>query len=97
MRFLIAFAILFSLPLYAEDDDYGPPITLCLNKHAIPYINTTIPVENIVNGAYKACDGIVNQWNRERTALPKEMNIKQDKDLREMYIRMIEIRRKNKK
>ncbi|WP_410751860.1 hypothetical protein [Citrobacter sp. U14242] len=94
MRFIILFAIFLSVPLHAENTDYGPPIAVCLNKHTIPYINTTIPAEDIVNNAYKACDGIVNEWNNERASLPKEMVIKQDKELRDMYIRMIEIRRK---
>lgn len=38
--------------------------------------------------------GVVDEWNRERESLPKEMVIKQNKELRDMYIRMIEIRRK---
>lgn len=86
--------MLFAIPLHAEDNDYGPPISICLNKHTIPYINTMIPAENIVNDAYKACEGIVHEWNNERASLPEEMVIKQDKEFRDMYVRMINIRRK---
>lgn len=94
MRLLSLFIILFVTSFHAETHDYGPPIAVCLNKHTIPYINTTIPAADIVNDAYKACDEIVDEWDNERTSLPKEMVIKQDKELRESYIRMIEIRRK---
>lgn len=94
MRFITLFTLLFPLPLHAEDHDYGPPISRCLNKHTIPYINTTIPAENIVNNAYQECEDIINQWNNERASLPKEMVIKQNKEFREMYVRMIDIRRK---
>ena len=94
MRLLTLFTIFFAILLHAEEHDYGPPIAVCLNKHTIPYINTTTPAADIVNDAYKACDDIVDEWNNERTSLPKEMVIKQDKELRDMYIRMIEIRRK---
>ena len=94
LRLLTLFALLFAIPLHAEEHDYGPPIAVCLNKHTIPYINTTIPAVDIVNDAYKACGNIVDEWNNERTSLPREMVIKQDKELRDMYIRMIEIRRK---
>ncbi|WP_293567396.1 hypothetical protein [Pluralibacter sp.] len=94
LRFLTLFVLLIAITLHAEEYDYGPPIAVCLNKHVIPYINTTVPAENIVNDAYKACQGVVDEWNDERASLPKEMVIKQDKEFRDMYIRMIEIRRK---
>ncbi|EPB0838657.1 hypothetical protein ACRARI_002295 [Yersinia enterocolitica] len=94
MRFITLLTMLFAISLHAEDHDYGPPISICLNKHTIPYINTTIPAENIVNDAYKACEDIVHEWNNERASLPKEMVIKQDKEFRDMYVRMINIRRK---
>ncbi|MFP9428710.1 hypothetical protein ACJ9N4_00140 [Enterobacter sp. LM3] len=94
LRFLTLFTLLIAITLHAEDHDYGPPISVCLNKHTIPYINTMAPAENIVNEAYKACQGVVDEWNSERESLPKEMVIKQNKELRDMYIRMIENRRK---
>lgn len=94
MRFLALFTMLFAITLHAEEHDFGPPIAVCLNKHTIPYINTTSPAESIVNDAYKACEAVVDEWNNERASLPKEMVIKQDKEFRNMYIRMIEIRRK---
>ncbi|MCK7012692.1 hypothetical protein [Enterobacter roggenkampii] len=94
MRFLTLFILLIAITLHAEEHDYGPPVSVCLNKHTIPYINTMIPAENIVNDAYLTCQGVVDEWNRERESLPKEMVIKQSKELRDMYIRMIEIRRK---
>jgi hypothetical protein len=94
LRFLTLFTLLFAICLHAEDHDYGPPISVCLNKHTIPYINTTTPAEKIVNDAYKACQSVVDEWNNERASLPKEMVIKQNRELRDMYIRMIEIRRK---
>ncbi|WP_242527841.1 hypothetical protein [Enterobacter roggenkampii] len=91
---LTLFILLIAITLHAEEHDYGPPVSVCLNKHTIPYINTMIPAENIVNDAYLTCQGVVDEWNRERESLPKEMVIKQNKELRDMYIRMIEIRRK---
>jgi hypothetical protein len=94
LRFLTLFILLIAITLHAEEHDYGPPVSVCLNKHTIPYINTMIPAENIVNDAYLTCQGVVDEWNRERESLPKEMVIKQNKELRDMYIRMIEIRRK---
>ncbi|MCM7083022.1 hypothetical protein [Enterobacter roggenkampii] len=94
MRFLTLFILLIAITLHAEEHDYGPPVSVCLNKHTIPYINTMISAENIVNDAYLTCQGVVDEWNRERESLPKEMVIKQNKELRDMYIRMIEIRRK---
>ncbi|HID1010464.1 hypothetical protein [Enterobacter roggenkampii] len=94
MRFLTLFILLIAITLHAEEHDYGPPVSVCLNKHTIPYISTMIPAENIVNDAYLTCQGVVDEWNRERESLPKEMVIKQNKELRDMYIRMIEIRRK---
>jgi len=80
--------------LHAEDYDYGPPIPICLSKHTIPYINTASPAENIVNDAYQTCESVVDEWNNERASLPKGMVIMQDKELRDMYIRMIETSRK---
>ena len=94
LRFLTLFILLIAITLHAEEHDYGPPVSVCLNKHTIPYINTMIPAENIVNDAYLTCQGVVDEWNRERESLPKEMVIKQNKEVRDMYIRMIEIRRK---
>jgi len=94
LRFLRVFTLLFAITSHAEENDFGPPIALCLNKHTIPYINTTSPAESIVNDAYKACNGAVDEWNKERASLPREMVIKQNKEFRDMYIRMIEIRRK---
>ncbi|EOX3819926.1 hypothetical protein ACPGBC_004510 [Enterobacter quasiroggenkampii] len=94
LRFLTLFILLIAITLHAEEHDYGPPVSVCLNKHTFPYINTMNPAENIVNDAYLACQGVVDEWNRERESLPKEMVIKQNKELRDMYIRMIEIRRK---
>ena len=94
LRFLTLFILLIAITLHAEEHDYGPPVSVCLNKHTIPYINTMIPAENILNDAYLTCQGVVDEWNRERESLPKEMVIKQNKELRDMYIRMIEIRRK---
>ncbi|HFI2181896.1 hypothetical protein [Enterobacter roggenkampii] len=94
LRFLTLFILLIAITLHAEEHDYGQPVSVCLNKHTIPYINTMIPAENIVNDAYLTCQGVVDEWNRERESLPKEMVIKQNKELRDMYIRMIEIRRK---
>lgn len=95
MKVLFLFAAFFIVPLHAEEHEYGPPITVCLNKHTFPYINTTIPAIDIVNDAYKECADIVDKWNSDRKSLPNEMVIKQDQELRDMYIRMIEIRRKS--
>lgn len=94
LRFLTLFAVFSTMPLFAEDRDYGPPVAICLNKNTIPYINTRTAAVDIVNDAYKACAEIVDEWKNERVSLPERMIIKQDKALRDMYIRMVEIRRK---
>ncbi|MBM3072762.1 hypothetical protein [Lelliottia sp. RWM.1] len=85
MRFLTLFTLLIAITLHAEDHDYGPPIAVCLNKHTIPYIDSTVPAEKIVNDVYKACQGIVDEWNNEKASLLRGMVIKQDKAFRDMY------------
>ncbi|HDX6790128.1 TPA: hypothetical protein RPO73_005098, partial [Escherichia coli] len=53
-----------------------------------------IEPEKIVDKAYKECADIVSQWREERASLPTDMKIRQDKELYDMYVRMIKIRRK---
>lgn len=86
---------LFSSVSYAND--YGPPIAVCLNNHVIPFIDTAIPANEIVDNAYASCAKEVENWRNERKSLPREMTDKQDKELRDMYVRTIEIRRNHVK
>lgn len=93
MKWIFFVIISFSFSTYAEE--FGPPISVCLNKHTIPYIHSEIEPEKIVDKAYKECADIVSQWREERASLPTDMKIRQDKELYDMYVRMIKIRRKS--
>lgn len=93
-RMLLVASMLFSSHALA-DEEYGPPLSRCLNKHTVPYIKSERRAEEIVSAAYEACDLEVKQWTEDRRPLPAEMISQQDKELRDFYIRMIEIRRKS--
>lgn len=94
MRLLTLVIVFLFGYAHADNNAYGSPISVCLNENTIPFINTTTPAGSIVDNAYNKCEEVVDAWGKERASLPKEMVIKQNNELRDFYIRMIEIRRK---
>jgi hypothetical protein len=86
--------MVLSAPVLAENSSYGPPVSACLNKYTIPQIKTDRPAIEVVDEAYGKCGDVLAQWNRERESLPVEMVAKQNDELHEFYVHMIEVRRK---
>ncbi|NUU68177.1 hypothetical protein HQN64_19005 [Enterobacteriaceae bacterium BIT-l23] len=95
MRLLALALLAISTAAFADDSGYGDPVSRCLNNHTIPYIKSDIDARKIVDDAYKECDSVIKEWQSNRELLPKEMRDRQEKELYEFYIRMIEIRRKS--
>lgn len=91
-KYATALLLIFG-PLQVFAADYGTPVTNCLNNQAIQYISGNKPAIDIVNDAYKKCANELQQWDIERESLPGEMVKKQDAELHDFYVRMIEKRR----
>ncbi|WP_073971331.1 hypothetical protein [Pluralibacter gergoviae] len=92
-KYATALLLIFG-PLPVFSADYGTPVTNCLNDQTIPYISSDKPATDIVNDAYKKCADEIQQWDIERESLPAEMVKKQDTELHDFYVRMIDKRRK---
>ncbi|WP_255427344.1 hypothetical protein [Serratia sp. JUb9] len=75
-------------------EQYGTPLSSCLNDQTIPFINTDKPAVEIVDTAYEQCNKENLKWKEERKPLSPEIVAKQDGELHDFYVRMIEIRRK---
>lgn len=90
----MAFVVL-AAPVLAEENSYGPPTAVCLNKYTIPYINTDRPAIEIVDDAYDKCLDVLAQWDKERKSLPSELVVSQDDEFHAFYVHMIEARRKS--
>lgn len=93
MRLLCVLPLLISTMSVADDFNFGSPISQCLNRNTIPYIDTNRDAAEIVNSAYKICAKEVSDWESERDVLPQEMQERQSKELRGFYIHMIDKRR----
>lgn len=93
MRVIFAFLLVAPAAAFADDYSYGPPISQCLNKNTIPYINTDRNSTEIVSSAYNICAKEVSDWEKDREALPEKMRVKQSNELRDFYIHMIDKRR----
>ncbi|MBC3212712.1 hypothetical protein [Serratia fonticola] len=78
----------------ASAGQFGTPVSICLNDQTIPLINTDKPAVEIVNTAYEQCHEVILQWKEQRKLLPPEMVAKQDEELHDFYVHMIEVRRK---
>lgn len=52
MKLILMALIFLAANVSSEDEGYGPPISVCLNKNTIPYINTDWPAIEIVDEAY---------------------------------------------
>lgn len=94
MRRIVIALMVLSAPVLAENSSYGPPVSVCLNKYTIPQIQSERPAVDVVNEAYGKCGDELAQWNKERESLPAEMVAKQNDELHEFYIHMIEARRR---
>lgn len=90
----MAFLVL-AAPVLAEEQSYGPPTAVCLNKYTIPYINTDRPAIEIVNEAYDKCQDVLGQWDKEKKSLPPELVVSQNEEFHSFYVHMIEARRKS--
>ncbi|MBM7357304.1 hypothetical protein [Lelliottia amnigena] len=95
MKWIVMAFMFLAAPVLAEDDSYGPPIAVCLNKYTIPYINTDRPAIEVVDEAYDKCRDVLAQWDKERKSLPPELVVSQDKEFHAFYVHMIEARRKS--
>ncbi|SUQ58637.1 Uncharacterised protein [Raoultella terrigena] len=78
----------------ASAEQFGTPVSICLDSHTLPLIKTDKPAAEIVDAAWRQCAEELQQWRDERKSLPSEMVTKQDQQLHDFYVRMIEIRRK---
>lgn len=94
MRRVVIGLMVLSAPVLAENSSYGPPVSVCLNKYTIPQIQTDRSAAEVVDEAYGKCGDVLAQWNKERESLPAEMVAKQNDELHEFYVHMIEARRR---
>jgi hypothetical protein len=78
----------------ASAQQHGMSISIFLNDHTIPFINTDKPANEIVNAAYAECSKVLKQWDEEHSSLPQEMVAKQNAQYHAFYVHMIEVRRK---
>lgn len=78
----------------ASAEQFGTPVSICLDNHTVPFIKTDKPAIEIVDAAYRQCEEALRQWRDERKSLPPEMVAKQDQEFHDFYVHMIEIRRK---
>ena len=83
---------LISSNVFAEQ--YGTPVSICLNNHTVPFIDTDRPATEVVDAAYKQCHEVILQWDKERKSLPPRMVARQDEEFHSFYIHMIEARRR---
>lgn len=94
MKKRIILLLLASAPVVVAADMYVDSMTACLNDHTIPRIEEKVQAKEIVDEAYATCDKQVKEWQEGRKDLPDEMQARQDKEVYDFYIRMIDIRRK---
>lgn len=92
MCVLLVSSGLISSNVFAEQ--YGTPVSICLNNHTIPFIDSDRPATEVVDAAYKQCQDVILQWDKERKSLPPGMVAKQDEVFHLFYIHMIEARRR---
>ncbi|OAT25360.1 hypothetical protein M976_03779 [Buttiauxella ferragutiae ATCC 51602] len=83
---------LISSNVFAEQ--YGTPVSICLNNHTIPFIDTDRPATKVVDAAYQQCREVILQWDKERKSLPPEMVASQNEEFHSFYVHMIEARRR---
>lgn len=93
MRLLCVLPLLISTMSVADDFNFWSPISQCLNRNTIPYIDTKRDATEIVNSAFNICAKEESDWESERDVLPQEMRVRQSKELRDFYVHMIVKRR----